>query len=285
MIPMISSNSLDVYTDEGFVKHYLIDFGSTIGSSSDKPMLPEIGFETSFDVTQMFLNLITLGFNVKAWERPREIRFSSIGNFTAKNFHPQKYEFINPNPAFKNMTNRDGFWGAKLVMSFTEEQIRAAAAEGQYTDPRAEEYLVQTLIERQRIIGRFWFNRMNPLDRFELRKAQDGGQELCFVDLAVESGLENPEQLQYRYDLKIGNKKIYLAKSFTYPPCVSLSPDLLSLKTGSKKRESLSQLDIWELTFQKKRRASGKWSKWVKVYLSQNITAQKLILLGIQRQE
>lgn len=280
-----AGNSLDVYTDEGFVKHYLIDFGSTIGSSSDKPMPPEIGFETSFDATQMFLNLITLGFNVKAWELPREIRFSSIGNFTAKNFHPQKYEFINPNPAFKNMTNRDGFWGGKLVMSFTEEQIRAAVAEGQYSDPRAEEYLVQTLMERQRIIGRFWFNRMNPLDKFELRKAQDSGQILCFVDLAVESGLGNPEQLQYRYDLKIGTKKIYLGKSFTYPPCVSLSSDLLSLKTGSTKRKSPSQGDIWEFTFQKKRSASGKWSKWVKVYLSQNSSTQKLILLGIQRQE
>lgn len=280
-----AGNSLDVYTDEGFVKHYLIDFGSTIGSSSDKPMPPEIGYETSFDVTQMFINLITLGFNVKPWELHQDIRFSSIGNFTSNNFHPQKYEFINPNPAFKNMTDRDGFWGARLVMSFSEKQIRTAVAEGQYSNPRAAEYLFQTLIERQNIIGRFWFDRMNPLDKFELRRAPDSSWELCFVDLAVESGMENHEQHQYRYDLKIGTKEIHRAQSFSYPPCISLSQNLLNRETGGMKRNSSSPKGVWELTFQKKRTTSKEWSKWVKVYLREDGFSHQFALLGIQRQE
>lgn len=280
-----ANNTLDIFTDEGFVRHYLIDFGSTLGSNGDEPMPPEIGFENSFDVTQMFINLITFGFYVKQWEFPREIRYPSIGFFSSKNFHPQKYEFIIPNPAFENMTNRDGFWGAKLVMSFTDEQIKAAVEEGQYSDPQAAEYLYQTLIERRNITGKYWFNLMNSLDRFEIRERSDGIQELCFIDFAVKTGLEKLNQSQYRYDLRTKAGYIHKAKQIGHTMCIKLPNEQFFNEGGNLKKGKSSNEGIYELKLQIKRKANQNWSKWVKVFLRFGTSSKRYSLLGISRQE
>jgi hypothetical protein len=83
----------------------------------------------------------------------------------------------------------DGFWGAKIVVRFTRDQIRAAVEQGRYSDPRAVEYLTTTLVQRQRKTARYWFDRVNPLDRFETRPGQRGLQ-LCFEDLAVRYAID-----------------------------------------------------------------------------------------------
>jgi hypothetical protein len=54
------------------------------------------------------------------------------------------------------MTDRDGYWGAKIVASFSDEQIAAAVAK--YEDPRARDYVVRTLTRRDKIV-RHWFER------------------------------------------------------------------------------------------------------------------------------
>jgi len=54
--------------------------------------------------------------------------------------------------------NADGFWAAKIVMRFSETQIRAAVEQGAYEDPRAIDYLTRTLLERQLATGRAWFS-------------------------------------------------------------------------------------------------------------------------------
>src|SRR5262249_29662131 len=50
--------------------------------------------------------------------------------------------------------------------------------EGRFEDPRAVDYLTNTLLARQRKIGAYWFARVNPLDHFTV---QNGA--LCFDDL------------------------------------------------------------------------------------------------------
>jgi len=42
------------------------------------------------------------------------------------------------------------------VAGFSDELIRAAVAQGKLSNPRAEEYLVRTMIERRDIIVRKW---------------------------------------------------------------------------------------------------------------------------------
>jgi hypothetical protein len=64
-----------------------------------------------------------------------------------------------------------------MVMTFTEQEIRAIVKTGRISDPEA--YLADTLIERRNKIGRYWLTRMSSLDRFEF---VDG--ELKFEHLA-----------------------------------------------------------------------------------------------------
>ena len=193
-----ANNSLDIYAKEGYVRHYLIDFGSTLGSQGDEPMPPEIGREAILDFGQVAKSVGTLGAHRRPWEMEPEIRYPSVGFFIHADFDPENYVYILPNPAFKNATWRDKYWGARLVMSFTDAQIRAAVAAGEYADPKAAAYLVDTLIKRRDIIGRTYFSRVAPLDRFRMT---DAGRRVVFEDLGVETGLWPAEGRRYRWRL------------------------------------------------------------------------------------
>jgi len=194
-----ANNSLDAYVEDGgrhYVRHYLIDFGSTLGSQGDEPMPEWVGFENQIDPHQIFWNTITLGFYEPSWYRGREVEYREIGLFDNKDFDPQSYKFIIPNEAFEMLTKRDAFWAAKIVMSFTDDDLRAAIASAHYTNPDAAEYLLNVLAERRDIIGRHWMADVNALDRFET--VHHGDQvELRFSDRLVEGGLADGGPYQY----------------------------------------------------------------------------------------
>jgi hypothetical protein len=78
----------------------------------------------------------------------------------------------------------DNFWAAKIAMRFSRDQIRAAVDAARLTDPRASEYLTDTIVARQRATGRYWFARVNPLDRFSIARTA-AGSSLCFDDLML----------------------------------------------------------------------------------------------------
>jgi len=271
-----ANNTINVFTDEGYIKHYLIDFGSTLGSNGDEPMPPYIGFDTSFGPKQIVVNTATLGLNVKPWEKPVEIKYPSIGHFVSTYFHPQKYKFILPNPAFENMTDRDGYWGAKLVMSFTDEQIEAVVEEGRYSDPEAAAYLVRTILERRDITGRYWFDRMPPLDRFKIRNDTGDNKGLAFSDLGVEAGLFDGPKTQYRYEARFPDGR-YTAGG--------LSAESLWIPLKTESFTSHIMADPAEITIRLKRAGHQNWSRWVKVYVEYNRDTERFELLGLLRQE
>ncbi len=76
--------------------------------------------------------------------------------------------WVDPNPAFVRMTDRDAFWAAKILMRFSEEELLAIVQTGEYSDPDVESYFHEVLVERQQKSGRFYLGRINPLDDFVL---------------------------------------------------------------------------------------------------------------------
>jgi hypothetical protein len=83
-------------------------------------------------------------------------------------------------------------------MRFTRTQLEAIVDEARYSDPRAAAYMVDTLVARQRATGRYWFDRVAPLDAFAA--APDGtGFRLCFTDLARAYELDDATT-RYRVD-------------------------------------------------------------------------------------
>ena len=79
-----------------------------------------------------------------------------VGFYDSKTLDPAGWRPFLPNPAFDERTLRDIRWGAKIVAGFSDQLIRAAVEQGRLSDPRAEEYLVRTMIERRDIIVRRW---------------------------------------------------------------------------------------------------------------------------------
>ncbi len=196
-------NAKDFFVEEDgrhFIKHYLIDFGATLGSRSYAINLKSEGYEYLVDFGTMFKSFASAGIYERPWTGIEYPAIRGVGRFEAKHFDPGGWKPDYPNPAFERLTPQDGFWGAKIVMRFDDALIRAAVEAAEFSDPRATDYITAVLIERRERIGRRWFTQVNPLDRFELRAA-GGDVGLGFTDLAVQYGFEPARKYQVQIEV------------------------------------------------------------------------------------
>ena len=275
-----AGNNLDAFVTENgrsFVKHYLIDFGSTLGSAAHSPQADHKGHENDFDPNVMFQNIITAGLYVRSWEKLDPFQYSSVGRFDSHDFDPGKSKPNYPNPAFENCTNRDGYWGAKLVMSFTDEQLAVLVKEGQYSDSGAEAYVLKILKERRDKTGRYWFNKVNSLDKFEIVN-ENKNVTLNFEDLGISKNLWSKETTNYFYDLKFKGRSILQNVDLGNKNSIPLQKLIASVK------QKINSEDQFEIELRTKKRKDQKLSKWVKVYFTFNKTLNSFHLLGLKRQ-
>jgi hypothetical protein len=180
-------NSLDMLETEngrGWVKHYMFDFGSIMGSGTVFAQRHRAGNEYILEWAPGWLTLATLGIYTRPWlhytypEVP-----SSVGRFEGDFFDPLLWKPEYPNPAFRNMRGDDAFWAARIVSKFSDAAIRAVVEKARYTDPRATAYITETLIKRRDKVLRAWLAGINPLTDFSLSAAG----ELAFANAAVEA--------------------------------------------------------------------------------------------------
>ncbi|HQV31857.1 MAG TPA: hypothetical protein PKV71_08275 [Calditrichia bacterium] len=226
-----AANTLAVYTKDPvsgnqYIKHYIIDMGSTLGSNNIIPHAPKYGNEYLFDPRTIAHQYLTLGFRPKAWEFETghlNPQFPSVGYFEGEIFEPGDWYPTYANPAFEFCNDIDAFWGAKIVMSFSDEAIRAIVEEARMSNPAAAEHLIETLIRRRDKIGRHWFSRINPVDRFRF---EADSNLIRFDDLALLAGFAATEETRYEvsfcYDGKEfakekieGGPKIVLTEALT----------------------------------------------------------------------
>ena len=216
------ANTLAAYTDEQYVKHYILDMGSTLGANAGSPHQPIHGQAYMIDQRKIPTAIFGLGaYRFPWWYYDATPQYEAVGYFRADVFDPGEWVPTYPNPAFEKMTLRDAFWGAKIVMSFSDDDLRAIVETGRISNPEAEAHLVDVLRARRDKIGRYWFDRINPLDRFSVESASlsvaerkggtaaggDGAPAdrsvLRFDDLAVTSGLEPSEGRRYTVQLHL----------------------------------------------------------------------------------
>jgi hypothetical protein len=203
-------NSLDfVVGPKGkrWVKHYMFDFGSILGSGTVHSQVHRAGNEYIFEWAPGWLTLATLGFYTRPWMR---INYpdvpDSVGRIEGDTFDPRLWRPEYPNPAFQNMRPDDAFWGARIVARFTPEAIRAMIGKARYSDPRATEYLTEVLVKRREKVLRAWLNDVNPM----VDLALDGSGRLTFANAAVDAGVATPAEsytLQwFRFDNKADSR-------------------------------------------------------------------------------
>ena len=154
------ANTLDMWetaNGRSFVRHYLIDFGSILGSSAI-PIQRDYstGAEYYVDYRSIARELPTLGLWEAKWEGVVDPQIAAVGFVEGDLFDPGGWRPDYPNPAFDEKTPRDARWGTRIVAAFTDEHIKAAVAAARYTDPRASDYLVQVLIQRRDKLVHHW---------------------------------------------------------------------------------------------------------------------------------
>ena len=198
-------NTLDLLVKrEGrqFIKHYYIDFGDCFGSRWDWDGISRrLGHSYYFDAEHVAVDLVSLGLVKRPWHRAKINKDAEIfGYYSSDLFVPSKWQAAYPNPAFDAMNFRDALWMVRIISRFTDEHIKAMIKEGQIDDPRAEAYLLKTLIKRRDMIVGEYLRKYAPLDRFRLvrRKAKQRTQSLCFEDTAVKHRLVPPKDVLYK---------------------------------------------------------------------------------------
>jgi hypothetical protein len=193
-----AENSLDVLVSEegiSFVRHYLLDFGSALGSDGDFPKDPRLGHEYMVPkLLDAVKQIVTFGMPPAPWEQAHFPKLPAVGNFESQVFDPDSWKPDYPNPAFIRRLPDDEYWAAKQVMAFTDDDIRAIVEAARFTDPRSTDYIVTTLAERRDKIGRTFFSKVLPLDHFRVEN-----NELMFEDLAVRYRFQPPQPYSFHW--------------------------------------------------------------------------------------
>ena len=182
-------NSLDSVQGTGSdarIVHHLLDFGDSFGSDSDIAKDPRHGQEFWLPTSREQANrAMTFGFVPTSWEKAKYPHYlPAAGNFTATGFDPLTWKPNYPNPAFLEMTPQDAYWGAKRVMSFSNEDIRAVVEEGEFSSPAVTDYITKVLIARRNLVGKAWFSQVAPLENFSV-----SDEKLHFTDLGQKYGI------------------------------------------------------------------------------------------------
>jgi len=194
-----AQNTQDAWVESAgshFIRHYLMDFGSTFGSGSVMIQRAPLGFSYSLDFGDMKYHAPRLGIPVPKYRRvrwPEFPKYKAVGRWEAEHFDPKGWKNDYPNPAFLRMTARDAFWAAKVLAKFTEEELLAIVRQGLYSDPENERYFHEVLVKRQEKCARFGINGLNPLDGFQV-----AGKNLEFTNLSEHYGFVRKGSTDYR---------------------------------------------------------------------------------------
>lgn len=205
-VDMRFANTMDVWIDPpGYLRHYLQDFGATLGSGTVRPHNPREGMEYNFDAWAFLARLPTFGFYHAGWEgKEFEVIDPSIGWLPVASYEPGAWKPNWPNAAFRSATVADGYWGAKIVARFSDRLIRAAVAAGELPDQRAADTLTSILIARRDKTVNYWFGRVSPIEGVlvECTDASGPGFGVRFDDLGVAVGARYRSNTRYEWELR-----------------------------------------------------------------------------------
>lgn len=184
-------NSLDMWVEtsagQGYVKHYMLDFGDCLGSASSwARVTSRRGHVFEVDWPVALVELLTLGLLERPWRDPKPSPAGpTLGLFTAEVFSPDHYRTAYPYGPYTRVTEADAAWGARILARMSPAMIHAVIGEAQLSDPRIAAELERTLLGRREKLLRRYLTGLSPLARPHV----DPRGQLCVVDTRREAGL------------------------------------------------------------------------------------------------
>ena len=183
-----SLSSLVTENGRSFIRHYLLDFGSALGSAAIGPREGWEGYEPLVeDKGDILKRTLSLGFSVPVWRTQDYFESPSIGRLPRDHskWDPEKWAPHIFNAAFRHMRPDDTFWAAMKLQAITDEMIRAAVAEGKFGDRESEEFLAKAISDRRLRILQTFLPKVNPI----VDPSLDRNGRLTFRNAAVDAAV------------------------------------------------------------------------------------------------
>jgi hypothetical protein len=177
---------------KGYVEHYILDWGDTLGSVWDwDPISRRLGYTYYLDLGAGMNDFITFGAVERPWERAHygptgpTLAYFSDADFDAATWKPGY-----PNPAFEAMDERDGAWMARIMVHFDDATIDAVVAQARFSNPVTTSELARILkARRDQALSRY-LSVLSSLTAPVLREA-GAKTTLCLTDLAPRHGAKS----------------------------------------------------------------------------------------------
>lgn len=219
-------NSLStLITENGrsFIRHYLLDFGSALGSAAIGPREGWEGYEPLVeDGSAILKRTLSLGFNVPVWRTQDYFESPAIGRLPRDHskWNPERWAPHIFNAAFRHMRADDTFWAAMKLAPITDEMIRAAVAEGKFGDREAEAFLARAIADRRLRILQTFLPKVNPI----VDPSMDRDGRLSFrnaaSDAAVADRAPGYRALWYTFDNDTDKATLVATTEETQSPMV-----------------------------------------------------------------
>ena len=199
-------NSLSALVTENgrsFIRHYLLDFGSALGSAAVGPREGWEGYEALVEEPgEIGRRVLGLGLNIPVWRTQQYYESSTIGRLPRDHskWNPEAWWPHITNAAFRHMRRDDEFWAASKLVAITDDMIRAAVAEGKFGDPESEAFLAKAISDRRLRILQTYLPKVNPI----VDPVLDRDGRLSFrnlaADMAVADRAPGYRALWYTFD-------------------------------------------------------------------------------------
>ena len=233
-VDTVAANTLDMFitdghSNQGYVRHFLLDFGHALGAMGTKPKYLGLGYEGLIDWPLTLKEFFSAGLAYRYWLPIERSPFRSVGVFEAEVFDPERWRPAIPNPAFDAATARDDYWAAAVITHFDVDQLIAVVQAAEYADEGAESWVLRVLLQRQFAIARSAFPRTLALGPPRMESAYVMYQS----NLAVRVGLEDADRVGYRYRVRHhpqGGPGILLAEGENFVPRVDLEEAVRTAK-------------------------------------------------------
>jgi hypothetical protein len=144
----------------------------------------DLSYEYFFEGGPSGKRLFTLGFGLSPWQTVDYVEYPAVGKFEGKVFDPRKWRPQTPTLAYMELRDDDAFWAARRIAAFTDDVIRAVVNTGQFSNPAAEKYLADVLIQRRDKIKSVYLTQVNPIVAPRL-----DAKGLTFQNAAVAGGV------------------------------------------------------------------------------------------------
>ena len=161
-----SMTSLVTENGRSFIRGYLLDFGSTLGSAAIKPRERWEGHEGSLEPPkEIAKRMAAFGFIIPEWRTMEFYEKPSVGRLPADHnvWHPDAWRGHLTTAAFKHARADDRFWAAHKLTFITDAIIDAAVAEGRFNDPPSEKVLADMIKARRDRIVQAYLPAVNPI--------------------------------------------------------------------------------------------------------------------------